>query len=285
MTQVLIQKPSPIHNLSYVFLGYYLSLLITFDLNLSYEQRITFIAMLGSFVGTLIYYIKPIERTISLYFRMTKTDATYPDELVTTQELVKPVFKSGILYSRYLQDERTMINGAFFLSIGISTSYKLLESIGLSNLYWYLQIFTVALICVGIWDIHILISRKMPILVFFFNYYNFSKNIPELIRAIESKDWIQAEKIIEKEPHLTEPELYATYYQSEEPRKGICPKCRKIKGGTYCIECGEKIVKICLKCGVPVLRTDEEEVYPTFCRYCGAKIEVERKTQEDDENL
>jgi len=274
MVQVLIQKPSRIHNLSYVFLGYYLSLLITFDLNLSYEQRIAFIATFGSFVGTLIYYIKPIERTISLYFRLSKKNVTYPEE--PYEELSFPVFRSEILYSRYLQDERTIINGTFFLSVGILTSHKLLESTGLSNLYWYLQIFAVALVCIGIWDIRILIKRKMPILDFLFNYYNVSKNIPVLIRAIESKDWIQAEKITEREPELIDPSLYATYYLPK-PTKGICLKCRRIEEGDYCIECGERIIKTCPACKTAVLRQDDK-AYPTFCRYCGKKIEVEGKT-------
>ena len=269
MAEVLIQKPSRIHNLSYLFLGYYLSFLITYDLNLSLEQKIAFITAFGSFVGTLIYYIKPIERTISLYFRLSKKNETYPKE--PFDEFRTPVYRSEVLFSNFLQDERTIINGAFFLAVGIFTSDRLLESIGLSHLYWYLQIFTIALFCVGVWEVHVLIKRKMPIIVFFYNYYNISKYAPQLEKAIQTKDWIQADKIMEKEPQLMDTEFYYSFYTPEEPEKGLCFGCGKIREGIYCIECGEKILKNCSKCGRTIVRNDET-VCPIYCRYCGTKI-------------
>jgi len=267
MAEVLIEKPSKIHNLSYLLLGYYLSSLITYGLNLSFEQKIAFVTAFGSFVGTLVYYIKPIERCIVLYFKLKKENMTYPSE--PFDEFRIPVFRSEVLFSPFLQDERTKINGTFFIDIGILTSNKLLESVGLLHLYWYLQIFTVALVCIGIWEIYTLIKRKMPVLVFFYNYYNISKSIPELMKALKTKDWIQAEKITEKEPELLEPET--VLYHVEEPRKGICLKCGKIREGNYCIECGEKILKTCSKCKGAIL-TNGEEVHPKYCRYCGTKI-------------
>ena len=272
MAEVLIQKPSRIHNLSYLFLGYYLSSLITYDLNLSLEQKIAFITAFGSFVGTLIYYIKPIERTISLYFRLSKKNETYPSE--PFEELRAPVYRSEVLLSSYLQDERTIINGAFFLAVGIFLSDKLLESIGLSHLYWYFQIFTGVLICVGVWEVYVLMKRKMPIIVFFYNYYNISKYMPQLEKAIKTKDWIQADKIREKEPQLEDPEFYYSFYPLIEPEKGLCFGCGKIREGLYCIECGEKILKACPKCRGRIVRNDET-VFPTYCRSCGTKLRKE----------
>ena len=269
MAEVLIQKPSRIHNLSYLFLGYYLSSLITYDLNLSLEQKIAFITAFGSFVGTLIYYIKPIERTISLYFRLSKKNETFPAE--PFDEFRTPVYRSEVLFSSHLQDERTIINGAFFLAVGIFTSNKLLESIGLSHLYWYLQIFTGALICVGVWEVYVLIKRKMPIIVFLYNYYNISKYTPQLEKAIQTKDWIQADKIMEREPHLEDPTFYYYYHTPEEPKKGLCLSCGKVREGDYCIECGGKIVKTCSKCERHIVRNDETAC-PIYCRYCGTKI-------------
>lgn len=266
---MLIQKPSRIHNLSYLFLGYYLSSLITYDLNLSLEQQIAFITAFGSFVGTLIYYIKPIERAMSLYFRVSKKDKTYPEE--PYGEFMSPVLRSEVLFSDYLQDERTKINGAVFLAVGIFTSNKLLGSIGLSHLYWYLQIFTATLVCVGFWEVYVLIKRKMPIIIFFYNYYNFSEHIPKLEEAIKVKDWIQADKIIEKEPYLTDPEFYSRFYPQESPNRGLCLSCGKVREGSFCMECGEKIVKDCPQCHESIVRNDEA-VYPKHCRYCGARI-------------
>ena len=268
MAEVLTQKPSRIHNLSYLFLGYYLSSWITYDLNLSLEQKIVFITAFGSFVGTLIYYIRPIERTVSLYFRLSKKDRTYPEP--PYDEFVSPVHRSEVLFSSYLQDERTKINGAFFLAVGIFTSNRLLESIGLSQLYWYLQIFTVALICVGLWEVRVLIKRKMPVIVFFYNYYHISKHTSKLENAIKTNDWIQADKIIDEEPHLVDPRL-AYSFVSTEPRRGLCLSCGKIREGGFCIECGEKIMKFCPKCSERIVR-DDETVYPKHCRYCGGKI-------------
>ena len=269
MAELLIQKPSRIHNLSYLFLGYYLSSLVTYDLNLSLEQKIVFITAFGSFVGTLIYYIKPIERTISLYFRLSKENETYPQE--PFDEFRIPVYKSEVLFSGYLQDERTRINGAFFLAVGIFASGRLLESIGLSHLYWYLQIFTGALFCIGVWEVYVLIKRKMPTIVFFYNYYNISEYRPQLEKAIKTKDWIQADKIREKEPELDDPEFYYSFYPQKEPKKGLCLGCGKIRGGLYCIECGKKILKRCSNCKGTIV-TNDEEVLPTYCRYCGKKI-------------
>ena len=269
MAEVLIQKPSRIHNLSYLFLGYYLSSLITYDLNLSLEQKIAFITAFGSFVGTLIYYIKPIERTISLYFRLSKKNETYPSE--PFDEFQTPVYRSEALLSSYLQDERTIVNGAFFLAVGILTSNKLLESIGLSQVYWFLQIFTVALICVGVWEVNVLIKRKLPIVVFLYNYYNISKHTPQLEKAVQTKDWVKADKIRDKEPFLDSPESYYTFGPLKTPKKGLCVACGEIREGAYCIACGEKILKTCSKCEGRLVRNDET-VCPKYCSYCGKKI-------------
>lgn len=94
-----------------------------------------------------------------------------------------------MLFSSYLQDERTIINGAFFLALGILASERYLASINLSHFYWCFQILTGVLICLGVWEIHVLVGRKMPILVFFYNYFNISKNTPKLEQAIRNKDW------------------------------------------------------------------------------------------------
>jgi len=268
MEEMLIQKPSRIHNLSYLFLGYYLSSLITYDLILSPEQKIAFVTAFGSFVGTLIFYIRPIERTISLYFRLSKKEKTFPEP--PHDEFKIPVYMSEVLFSSHLQDERTKINGAFFLAVGIFTSNRLLESIGLSHLYWYFQIFTVALVCVGFWEVHVLIKRKMPMVVFLYNYYNISEYTPELEKAIKTKDWIIADKIIEREPNLTDFGFYHAY-MGEESKLGLCPSCGKISDADYCIECGKKTTHNCPKCRRLLVRNGET-VCPKYCRYCGTKI-------------
>jgi len=124
---------------------------------------------------------------------------------------------------------------------------------------------------VGFWEVHVLIKRKMPIIVFLYNYYNISKYIPQLEKAIKTKDWIQADKIMEKEPHLDDPQFYHYFYMQDTSERGLCLSCGKVREGGYCIECGEKIMKTCRKCNGNIVRNDET-VYPKYCRFCGAKI-------------
>src|SRR4030065_2944860 len=104
---MLIKKSSRIDNLSYLFLGYYVSSLVTYNLNLSFEQKIVFVVAFGSFAGTLVYYIKPIERAITLYFWLSKGNKTTP--LEPYDEFCSYVRKSEVLQSSYLQSERTQI--------------------------------------------------------------------------------------------------------------------------------------------------------------------------------
>ena len=270
MASMLLQKPSRAHNLSYLLLGYYLSSLVTYGLNLSLDQKVLVVAALGSLIGTLVYYIKPIERAISLFYRISKKNRAYLDEPFE-DELGFPLYKSDILYSSYLQDERTKINGAFFLALGMLTTNNLLGSVGLLNMYWLLVLMSFVLISVGVWEIYQLVRRKMPIITFFYNYYNISKNIPLLEKAIQKKDWIEAEKIMEKEPELVEPLYYYTYMHGE-PSRGVCIECQTVREGRHCIECGEEILKKCPNCD-SIIVEKEDTIMPKYCKFCGRKIE------------
>jgi hypothetical protein len=276
MAQVLLSKPSPIHNVGYILLGFYLASLITFDLNLLLEQKIAFAIAFGSFIGTLVYYIKPIERAISFYFRISKKNVTYPSE--PFEEFQTPVFKSDVLLSNYLQDERAIINGAFFMALGILTSNSYLESINLSHLYWWLQIFTTVLICIGLWEIFTLITKKIPILVFFYNYLNISDNIASLEQAIQTKDWIRAQKIMDREPELTDFDLYVNYYPQPKAKKGICLTCGEIREVPHCTVCGKKVKTHCSHCK-GLLIEEGDEIVPKFCRHCGREIKEEKPTE------
>jgi hypothetical protein len=265
---MLIDKPSRIHNLSYLFLGYYLSYVATFSLNLSFEEKLAFIGAFGSFVGALVYYIKPIERAIALYFRLSKRNITSPEEPYDEESYA--VYKSEVLYSGFLREERTIINGAFFMAIGVFFSFGLLGSIGLSYVYPWLQILTGVLILAGAWEIFALITRKMPLVLFFYNYYNLSKNTPLMEKAIRAKDWILADKIKEKDSDLIDPNASFREYI---PAHGLCPKCLKVRKGCYCTECGTKLNKRC-KCGNEFVEKPEDG-YPEYCRHCGFKTNPE----------
>jgi hypothetical protein len=270
MAGVLVEKTSKINNLSYLLLGYYLSSLPTYYLSLSFEQQVLFIVAFGSFIGTLIYYFKPVERAISLYFILSKKNNVIPEQPYY-EELVYTVHRSEVLLSSYLQDERTRINGAFFLAIGIFTSNKLLATVGLSDWYWWLQILTVLLIIIGLWEVYILIKRKMEPVVYFYNYYNLSKHAELMEKAIKRKDWILADKIMEKEPELSDFGAYANIYLPEEPNYGVCIVCNKIRKNSYCLECGEPVTRKCLKCK-NFLVLEGDEIPPKYCRYCGEAI-------------
>ena len=264
------QKPSRTNNLSYLILGYYLSSVFTYNRNLSLDQQAVFIIAFGSLIGTLIYYIKPVERAIKLYFMISGKNKSYPEQL-WSQDVEAPVFKSDVMLSSYLQDDRTIINGAFFLAVGIVLSHALLQSAGISEIYPEIVVLAGILICIGIWECYILVSKKIPVVLFFYNYYDISKNIPALQNAIERKDWIEAEKIMEKEPELLAPEIMNYQKLEEIFPKGVCTKCQAIRVGNYCPECGEKIITECKNCKLDLIGK-KDKLFPKFCKKCGEKI-------------
>ena len=274
MAELLMAKPSRIHNLSYIFLGYYLSFYFAYDLNLPIEQKILLTTFLGGFIGTLVYYIKPIERVMSLYFRLSKKNVTHPSEIFN--EWKSPVYKTEILFSKYLDDDRTIINGAFFLAIGVFTSNKLLGTIiELSQVYLVFQIIIgIALICAGTWNIYVLVTEKLPILIFFYNNIGISKYSQQLEREIQLKDWIKAKKIIDQEPELVDWETYTSvmYRGHQNPERGVCITCNKIRDTLFCIECGHEVIKECPTCK-SVLVNKQDKICPKYCHKCGSKIE------------
>jgi len=269
VANILIEKPSRIHNLSYFVLGYYLMTLLSFEVDFSLSDRIFLITFFGGFVGTLIYYIKPIEKIITTYFKYTKKNKVMiPEEI---KEFSIAVYKSEILFSKYFNDERIKINGAIFLGIGFLLSNSILNEYDLGFLYLYAVVFSLLLFVSGTWEIYFIIKRKMDILVFYYTFYNVSKKISDLSRALEAKDWIQAEKIAEGEWYLWEPDLYIEIF-GEPIIKSLCPKCSEIreqKAGEYCIECGKKLIDRCPKCNRFISLNKET---PKHCKYCGYKF-------------
>lgn len=269
VTNILVEKPSRIHNLSYFVLGYYLMTLFSFEIDFSLSDRIFLITFFGGFLGTLIYYIKPIEKIITTYFKLSKKNKVMPPEEV--KEFSIAVYKSELLFSKYFNDERIKINGAIFLGIGFLFSNSILNEYDLRFLYLPAIFFSLLLFGSGIWDIYILIKRKMDILVFYYTFYNVSKKIPDLSRALEAKDWIQAEKITEDEWHLLDPDLYMQLF-TEPIYKSLCPKCSVIweqESDEYCIECGTKLIDKCPKCNKHISLIKET---PKHCKYCGYKF-------------
>ena len=190
-----------------------------------------------------------------------------PDDEFTTATV-----KTEVLMSNYLADERTKINGAFFLAIGIILSYNFFNSVSLVEVYQWTQILTVLLLVMGIYEAYVLLKSKLPIVVSFYTYYNISKYTELLKKAIQRKDWIEAEKIRDKEPDSEEEYPDFDIYR-KIPTFGICLKCKVIHNGSYCSQCGEKIVKYCpsLKCNATLI-SEENEPFPAFCKYCGKKI-------------
>jgi len=230
---------------------------------------LAFVGAFGSFVGALVYYIKPIERAIALYFRLSKRNSTGPE--TPFDEDYFPVYKSEALFSSLLREERTIINGAFFMAVGLLLSFGLLGSIGLSYVYPWLQILTVVLIVAGAWEIYTLVTRKMSLVLFYYNNYNLSKNTPLMEKAIRAKDWIMADKIREKDPELDDPNVG---YREYIPAYGLCPKCLKVRKGKYCTECGTMLNKRC-KCGSELVENPEDG-YLKYCRSCGSETNPEK---------
>jgi hypothetical protein len=112
----------------------------------------------------------------------------------------------------------------------------------------------------------------MGTLVNYYAFYNISKKIPDLSRALEAKDWIQAEKITEDEWMLWDPEVYLALFGVTTYRS-LCPNCSEIKeqkSGEYCIECGTKLISNCPKCKRRISLRKKAHKY---CSICGTKLD------------
>jgi hypothetical protein len=271
LAAALIPKPSRLNNLSYLLFGYYLSSAATYSFSLTLEQKLVFIVAFGSFIGSLIYYLKPIERLISLGYRLAKNNETTPVE--PNDEFCYSIKRSEIVFSAFLQDDRMIINGAFFFGISLLLSGGLLSTIDMADFYLWLQVLTATLFALGIWESYTFVKRKMPIVVYYYNNYNLSKYVDSLEKAISRKDWVLADKIMEKEPDLSDP--YAGYDENVTlySKYGVCTNCQAIRLGYYCIKCGQLLTKNCPKCK-NILIGDETElsVVPVYCKSCGKKI-------------
>ena len=84
---LLIDKPSRLHNLSYLLLGYYISTVVTYTLELPLEQKLLLIGTFGSFIGALVYYIKPIEQVMMGIIRLGKKIENGLCHLTTNSQL------------------------------------------------------------------------------------------------------------------------------------------------------------------------------------------------------
>lgn len=269
MSNILIEKPPRIHNLSYFVLGYYISTLLSFEANYSISDRIIVITFIGGFLGTLIYYIKPVEKCINLYFRISGNNAIRPPEEI--REFSVPIYKTDLLYSKYLSEDRVIINGAIFLGIGLLLSNNFLHEYQLSFLSQYVIVTSILLIIVGLWEIYILIHSHMGPIIFYYTFYNDSDKIKDLSVALETRDWIQAKKTIEDDLLMWDPNLYMDVY-GKVVTSSICPKCNKNvdqKAGEYCTECGTLLILNCPSCDALIYQKNNP---PKFCKFCGVDI-------------
>ncbi|MCW4048615.1 MAG: DUF2321 domain-containing protein [Candidatus Bathyarchaeota archaeon] len=208
---------------------------------------------------------------ISTYYRLTGKNKFIPD--APYDEFKTPIFKSDLLYSRFLYEDRAIINGAIFLAVGMFLSKELLQQYQLGYLYFYFILGGIIILMVGIWEIIQLIKVKMDLLVFSYGFYNLSKKIPELSKALEIKDWNQAKKITEDEWDLWDPILYANLFSTPVKQKSLCPKCSEIREGKtdeFCIICGTSLINRCPHCNDYLITT--KKPIPVHCKKCGKKL-------------
>jgi hypothetical protein len=252
------------HNLSYILFGYYFVTLLSYQQNLTVEEQSMIIILFGSFLGTFIYYVKPIERIISFYLRRGKNNKIDYDE---NPDYTFYVYKTQVLYSPYLQDERVIINGAFFLGLGLLISNGVLSKYSLGNLYLVSVAFAITLFTVGLLEIHDLLDRKLGTLMFFYGFYNRSKRIEELRASLNAKDWIQADRIVADQSYLFD------YKDNYDKPISYCPKCLKRvtdDAGKYCINCGSILTTTCPSCKNSLY--SQQEGIPRYCPHCGVDL-------------
>jgi hypothetical protein len=262
---IISSKSSRLVNLSYFLYGYYFITLVSYQVVLTTEEQALIISLFGSFLGALIFYIKPVERLMSSYQKFLRFNKI---EFEDYMDASYPVYKNELIYSRFLQDERLKISGAFFLGIGLVLSNGLLLRYNLSNYYYILVFSAVVLTIVGIQDMHILLTKKIPTVTFYYGFYNTSKRINEIKDAMDLKDWIQAERIVADESYL-----YEQDHSVHLNPVSYCPHCRirvEAEPGKFCINCGTTLMLTCPHCGNSII--SQQEGIPSYCPECGKKL-------------
>jgi len=262
ISDVIVGKPSKALNLVYVIFGYFLASFIISPLELSFEQKLSLVVIAGGIFGTFLFYIKPVERFILLLLVLSRTNKME----FYSEPGRKIVYKKTILFnSPMLAEERARINGAFFFSVSILLSGRLLELISLYIPFEVLAIISALMMFIAVWEGFDLVKEKIPALRWYYFFSYSGRPFTEDLRnSIERKDWIEVHEIISKD--LQTGSIYAT-------AGSLCLICKTIveSNGMYCPKCGQKLLTHCKSCHAALV-VEETKEFPNYCLRCGKPV-------------
>jgi len=263
---ISINKPSKALNFTFAIFGYVLAAYFVTSTSLAFEQKLSATLALGGILGISLFYIKPIERFVILLFLLSGKNIIIAEALKGGV----PGFvykKSAILFSPLLAEERARINGAFFFSISLLLSGKLLEVIGFTLHGIILLLLSVPTFLIAISEGYHLATTKIETLAYYYYFTRLGRPIKEIENAIKRTDWILASDLVINE-------RYQTSILPNVPRIGAmyCFKCnRAVDGGSYCPDCGSSLIYHCKNCKAPLFITKDGHA-PTYCNVCGKKL-------------
>lgn len=264
ISEVIVSKPSKSLNLIYVTFGYVLASYIVSPLNLIFEQKLSSAIIVGGVFGAFLFYSKPIDRLIKLLLRVSSKDIV---SIKSGSGQTIAHRKSDLLSSPVMAQERARINGAFFFSLSILLSDRLLRLINIYLPFEVLAFFAILMMIIAIWEVHVVVNVKLDILPWYYIYSRLGEMTNELRDAINIGDWTLAHDIINRQLHAGS--IYASAW-------GICPRCASIvKIGRFCPECGEELVVDCKKCHASLVKEGMKDI-PKYCIQCGSPIEFQK---------
>ena len=265
--EVVLEKSSRILNITFVVFGYVLASYLISPLDLLFEQKLSSLLILGGVLGTFLYYLYPIERILALYLRIRKFD-----KIVFSSSADKSFAydKTEILSSPLLREDIAKITGAFFFSISLLLSERLLNIVQINLPLWTLVFSALVILAIGIWETRVFLRQKMDYVMYYLYFSRFERPVAsELLDAIEKKDWPGAHNIINRSLYMGS--IFAQ-------RGGICFKCKTIQtDGPYCSACGTLLISYCNECKSPIVREGAKEV-PVYCLTCGKELKDNKET-------
>ena len=178
----MISRPSRIHNVAYILFGFAIaSAVVPISEIANLSDYLLIIAIIGGFVGTLLFYIKPVEGIQLLILRIfLKLEKTYGDSPFLTET------KGKIIAGSY-----------FFFACLITMFNSNLQGIIVKGPLWLSYFIPLAGIIVFVMSIYE--AFKLPQKVMILNhYYSFAGDrltplMSQLKGALERRDWIEAE--------------------------------------------------------------------------------------------
>jgi hypothetical protein len=260
-------KPSKLLNVTYFFFGYVLALFWLNPISLDYNEKISAVLILGSAIGTFVYYVNPTELVMSFYLRIRKFNIKNFGKFLSPYDKEIKYNKTELLRSPLLKEDLTLITGAFLFAISILLSGRLLEIVGIHVPFYVFILLSLIMFAIGTKETRIFLRRKLDAVMYFYYYRGYENSVAdELLASIEKRDWVGADNIVFRA--MDKGSMFGQ-------KGGICTNCNGAvrREGPFCSECGVALKVVCGKCGYPVLK-EGQTCSPKYCAICGNEIFV-----------